>query len=92
MYNNFSLIVSSGSTFIPQVSSVLLNLSGSAMFSQISSLDLIQLEEKAKNILTENGWLDVPLLIEKLGIDADTSIKIMKSLKNKGTIIKQNAI
>lgn len=92
MCNNFNLAISTGSTFIPQASSALLNLSGSAIIPNISNSDLIQLEEKAKDILNENGWLDVPLLIEKLDLDADTSIKVMKSLKNKGIITKQNAI
>ena len=92
MCKNFNLVISAGSIFIPQTSSVLLNLSGSAMFSPSSSLDFIQLEKKAQNILAETGWLDVPLLSEKLDIDAETSIKVMKNLKNKGIIIKQNAI
>ena len=92
MCNNFDSVISAGSNFVSQTSSALLNLSGATSVSPISNQSLMQLEEKSKNILVENGWLDVPLLIERLSIDADTSIKIMKSLKNKGIIMKQDAI
>lgn len=84
--------ISVGSTFISLTSCALLNISGSAIYPKTSYSDLIQLEDKALKVLKEKGWLDVPILIEKLNIDADTSINIMKSLKNKGIIIKQNAI
>ncbi len=48
------------------------------------------LVEKAKKLLKKNEWLDIPLLINELNVNAETAIKIMKKLRSEGLIIPHN--
>lgn len=81
--------ISSGSTIIPNGSSALIRFSTSEV-NNVKKLDV--LENKSIKVLEENKWIDVPLLMEKLNINSETSIKVMKGLREKGIIVLPNEI
>jgi DNA-binding MarR family transcriptional regulator len=83
-----NVFVSAGSTFVSETFS---NLLFSTDAKKIEA-DLDILETKAKDLLEEKGYLDLPLLIEELKIDSITALKVIKRMQAKGLIIPKDAV
>ena len=71
--------------------SIFVNLLSPKQESSTNNIrDFPELVDKAKRILKEYGYIDIPMLVNKLNIRPELANLILNDLSRQGLIIKNN--